>query len=127
MGACFELLRKIPCKFKRTLTYKVLSITDTQRSDVTPFLDEALGFIDDAHAKGGGCLVHCMVGASRSTSFVLAWLVSRCRMPLRDAFKGVRAARSVARPNRSFCQQLMEYEREVLGSCSTSLKDFFHE
>ena len=34
-------------------------------------------------------LVHCMVGASRSVSLVLAWLVARQRIPLREAFKQV--------------------------------------
>lgn len=34
--------------------------------------------------------------------------------------------RRQARPNRSFCQQLMDFEREELGTCSATLADFFH-
>lgn len=117
---------RIPCKFKASITYKVLPINDTRTSDVQVFFPEALDFIDKARASDGGILVHCMVGASRSTSLVLAWFVSRCRMPLSEAFKHVRTQRHVARPNRGFCQQLMDYEKDTLGSCSATLAEFFH-
>jgi len=117
---------RVPCKFKKSLTYKVVSVTDTKAADIRKHFPGALEFIDAGHAAGGGVLVHCMVGASRSTSMVLAWLVSRCQMPLLEAFRYVRGRRSVARPNRSFCQQLIEFEEAVLGRRSATLADFGH-
>ncbi|CAE8590196.1 unnamed protein product [Polarella glacialis] len=117
---------RVPCKFKKSLSYKVISVFDTKGSDIRAHFAEALEFIDAAKAAGGAVLVHCMVGASRSTSIVLAWLVSRCKIPLQAAFRDVRIRRSVARPNRAFCEQLMEFEREVLGSTSATLADFGH-
>lgn len=117
---------RIPCHFKKTFTYLPISVFDTKGSDIRKHFPEALDFIDRAHAQGGGCLVHCMVGASRSTSIVLAWLVSRCKIPLLQAFQDVRSRRGVARPNRSFCQQLMEFEEVTLGSRSAVLADFGH-
>lgn len=118
---------RVPCKFKKSLTYKVISVFDTKSSDIRQHFADAIAFIDSARASRGGVLVHCMVGASRSTSLVLAWLVARCQMPLLEAFRRVRAQRSVARPNRSFCQQLMEFETEVLGKQTASLADFGHK
>ena len=35
--------------------------------------------------------------------------------------------RHQARPNRSFCEQLMDFEEETLGSRSACLADFFHK
>ncbi|CAE7738324.1 DSPTP1B [Symbiodinium necroappetens] len=107
---------RVPCKFRPRITYKTVAVMDTKSSDIREFIPEALTFIDDVVAAGGKILVHCMVGASRSVALVLAWLVSRCQMPLKQAFQEVRSKRHQARPNRSFCEQLMEFEKDTLGS-----------
>ena len=118
---------RIPCKFKSRYTYKTIAVLDTKSSDIRAHIPEALSFIDEAQAANGKVLVHCMVGASRSVSLVLAWLVARCKMPLKEAYLQVRKARHQARPNRSFCEQLMLFETETRGSCSATLEDFFHK
>lgn len=117
---------RIPCQFQKAMTYKVVSVYDVQGADITQHFAEALAFIDEAGGADGRILVHCMVGASRSVSIVLAWLVSRQRMPLKDAYVHVKRARNVARPNRAFCEQLMAFEEEVLGTRSATLADFGH-
>eukprot|EP00439_Symbiodinium_sp_Y106_P004245 s171_g1.t1 len=118
---------RVPCKFRSRITYKTVAVMDTKSSDIREFIAEALSFIDDVVAAGGKVLVHCMVGASRSVALVLAWLVARCQMPLKQAFQEVRSKRHQARPNRSFCEQLMEFEKDTLGSCSATLADFHHK
>ena len=117
---------RIPCKFKARLRYRVLPVMDTKASDIRKYIPDALSFLDEVLEARGKVLVHCMVGASRSVALVLAWLVARERVPLREAFKQLRAVRRPARPNRSFCQQLMDFEQEELGTCSATLADFFH-
>jgi len=118
---------RVPCKFPKMCTYKVICVSDIKSSNIQQHFEDALPFIDDALSSGGRCLVHCMVGASRSTSIVLAWLVSRQRLPLKAAYQHVSARRPVARPNRGFCQQLIDFEMSELGSRSASLKDFGHK
>jgi len=118
---------RVPCKFRARITYKVVNVLDTKSSNIKDFIPEALTFIDEVVAANGKVLVHCMVGASRSVSLVLAWLVARRHMPLKQAYQQVRSKRHQARPNRSFCEQLMDFERETLGSCSATLADFNHK
>jgi protein-tyrosine phosphatase len=135
-----NMCERIPCKYesKKGMHYKVVSIFDTKSADISKYLEECCQFVDEAFAAhvecqkeggtGGGCLVHCLVGASRSAAIVLAYLVSRKRMPLADAFALVRGRRKQARPNRAFCAQLMQYEVDVLGCAESSmgLADFGH-
>ncbi|KAJ9472560.1 Dual specificity protein phosphatase 1 [Diplonema papillatum] len=56
-------------------------------------------------------LVHCSTGASRSTSTVLSWLVTRGILDFDDAYAQLKCKRPLTRPNASFMQQLRELER----------------
>ncbi len=82
---------RIPCKFKGRLKYKVIPVMDTKSSDIRAYIPDAVEFIDEVLAGNGKVLVHCMVGASRSVSLVLAWLVAHSRLPLKQAFQLVRS------------------------------------
>jgi hypothetical protein len=59
-----------------------------------------------------------VIGKSRSTAVVLAYLVARMAMPLLDAWRVVRAARPQVRPNANFVRQLMRLELDVRGARS---------
>lgn len=83
---------RIPCKFKGRLKYKVIPVMDTKSSDIRVYIPDAVAFIDEVLAAKGKVLVHCMVGASRSVSLVLAWLVAQCKLPLKQAFQLVRSS-----------------------------------
>ena len=112
---------RITCRFKKSFTYKVLHVHDTKGTDITAQFDEALQFLDACEEAGGRALVHCLVGASRSISICLAYMVKRRKIPLDAAFKQCRERRSVARPNRRFCEQLIEYEAEVRGGARSAM------
>eukprot|EP00947_MAST-08B_sp_MAST-8B-sp1_P000798 g798.t1 len=101
---------RIKCRFRRSFKYRVVEVFDTKGADVSKHFEEAIGFMDEAQEAGGRCLVHCLVGASRSVSLALAYMMKRHGMSLRDAFTLCRTRRKVARPNRSFARQLIEYE-----------------
>lgn len=115
-----------PNRFPSIAEYKVIDVHDTKDSDITACFNEGIAFIERAKAEGKRCLVHCMVGASRSVSIVLAYLVARESMPLQQAWQLVSDSRPKARPNASFCQQLIDYERALTGSATTDLSDFRH-
>jgi len=120
--------QRVRCKFRAHCTYKVLDILDTQGADITAVLGEGIEFIDQARqTQGGTCLVHCLVGASRSVSVVLAYLMAREHMSLREAYTLCRTARKQALPNKAFCMQLVAFEKECRGETTMRGPEEFKE
>ena len=125
IGFVLNCCERIPFAFGRGETENLmLAMPDQRDADIAPHLPEAFAFLDQAKTSGRGCLVHCMVGASRSVTVVLAFLMEREGMALGDAWALVKQQRTVARPNRGFALQLMAMERQRTGSCTVRLEDF---
>ena len=73
----------------------------------------------------GSVLVHCHFGVSRSATVVLAYLMHRCRIPLKQAHNLVQQRRSQIQPNKGFWKQLRTFERylktgDSLSRCMSS-------
>ncbi|CAG2109508.1 unnamed protein product [Medioppia subpectinata] len=79
-----------------------------------------LAYLENAQ-NGGKTLVHCMAGASRSTTLVLAYLVKYERIALKNAFSSVKKRRETARPNVGFWDQLIKYEIKIRGVASVKM------
>ena len=60
-------------------------------------------------------LVHCVVGVSRSATLVLAYLMLRQQLSLRQAVITVRERRWVF-PNRGFLHQLCRLDQQLRGA-----------
>jgi hypothetical protein len=69
----------------------------------------------DKAAKGVNVFVHCLMGASRSVSIVLAYLMSTFHLPLLDAFQIVCAERPFISPNFGFIRQLYQFQKELVA------------
>eukprot|EP00747_Dinoflagellata_sp_TGD_P055458 gnl/TRDRNA2_/TRDRNA2_149550_c1_seq2.p1 gnl/TRDRNA2_/TRDRNA2_149550_c1~~gnl/TRDRNA2_/TRDRNA2_149550_c1_seq2.p1 ORF type:complete len:408 (-),score=51.74 gnl/TRDRNA2_/TRDRNA2_149550_c1_seq2:210-1373(-) len=59
-------------------------------------------------------LVHCMAGRSRSATIVIAYLMARRDMTLRQAIDHVKFRRPMIFPNLGFLEQLVEYEKKLI-------------
>lgn len=71
-------------------------------------LQEARMFIEDSHATGGTCLVHCLAGMNRSGVIVAAELMLRYSLPVVEAVRYCRQQRgNFLLNNYSFQQQLV--------------------
>ena len=86
---------------------------DSSRQDLLIHLERACDFIEASLAYGG-VLVHCSQGVSRSTTFVIAYLMRRGRRGLDEVLADVKLKRKV-KPSENFMAQLklwgeMEYE-----------------
>lgn len=92
---------------------------DDEDSDELDDLD--LDFDPDSSASlsprgGGGVLIHCVGGVSRSAALAAAWLVSRAGATTEGAVAAVKQARPVAAPNSGFVGQLRGLEARVAAS-----------
>lgn len=86
---------------------------DNSSQDILFHLQRACDFIEASLAHGG-VLVHCVQGVSRSTAFVIAYLMRRERRGLDEVLANVKLKRKV-RPSENFKEQLrlwgeIEYE-----------------
>ncbi|KJH49207.1 dual specificity phosphatase, catalytic domain protein [Dictyocaulus viviparus] len=72
---------------------------------------EAIAFIDAAASAGDACLVHCLAGISRSVTICLAYLMTKNKWSLEDAYDLVLRRNASIAPNFHFMGQLSEYER----------------
>ncbi len=69
--------------------------------------------IETTRAAGGGTLLHCQQGVSRSGALVVAYTMWQQRLGVDAALAYVRARRAVVSPNPGFLAQLLEWEQEL--------------
>lgn len=64
---------------------------------------------------GGGTLVHCAAGMSRSPALVMAYLMRYRGVTLQRAHHWVQESRPYIRLNAGFWEQLLQYEKRLYG------------
>ena len=88
--------------------HKRIDLFDVPSENVIKYFGECLNFIDGNEKV----LVHCMAGASRSATIVIAYLMWKKKMKFDEAFCFVQKKRSIV-PNYGFKQQLKLFEKEL--------------
>ena len=89
---------------------KVISISDNCIENIIKHFGECLNFI-----KGDEkVLVHCMAGASRSATIVIAYLMWSQKKSLHECLNFVKEKRFNVFPNPSFLYQLKLFEKELI-------------
>ena len=68
--------------------------------------------IEEGRRKGG-VLVHCYAGVSRSSSFVIAYVIQKFIMGYDDAKEKVKKRRSCIHPGDGFVHQLKNYAKII--------------
>lgn len=92
-----------------------IGIRDDGSIDITAELREGVDWIGSALADPDAkVLVHCARGISRSATFLLAYLISGLRIPLKEAYELARKGRRVM-PNLGFWLLLGDWEAAELG------------
>ena len=92
-----------------------LDIPDYELFELYGYFEEANDFISKCKAEGGHLLVHCKYGISRSTTFVIAYLIKNMRYTTNSALKFIQEKRKRIKPNEGFLEQLYKYEEYYLG------------
>ncbi|NWI94427.1 DUS28 phosphatase, partial [Pitta sordida] len=110
---CINVTRQQPFPGIPRLRRIRVPVFDDPAEDLYPHFEPCGAAIEEAVRAGGKCLVYCKNGRSRSAAICTAYLMRHWRLPLKDAFEAVKAARPVAEPNAGFWSQLQRYEEDL--------------
>jgi len=107
-------LAQVPNFFPRVFTYKSKELSDLPDEEISETFNELVDFIEEALTRGP-VFVHCAGGVSRSATIVIAFLMKKKQMCLKDAYAHVKEKRPIIAPNGGFLIQLLEYEMKLFG------------
>jgi atypical dual specificity phosphatase len=89
-------------------------LQDDYNCDISLYLHEIVKIINMEKVV----LVNCVAGISRSSTFVIAYLIKYFNISLKKAFLYVKSKRNQICPNKKFMESLIEYELKILGKNS---------
>nr|XP_046200998.1 dual specificity protein phosphatase 22-A-like isoform X2 [Oncorhynchus gorbuscha] len=92
------------------MTYLCIHTADVSSQNLSKHFKESIRFIHECRLNGGACLVHCLAGVSRSTTMVVAYLMTVTTYSWEECLSAVKAVRSFVGLNYGFQQQPQEYQ-----------------
>ncbi|KAF2840750.1 dual specificity protein phosphatase 12 [Patellaria atrata CBS 101060] len=92
-----------------TFKHMVVEVDDVEDENLLEHFPSTNRFIQDALDDGGGVLVHCAMGKSRSATCVIAYLMQRYNITPAEALSQIRQSRKICEPNDGFMKQLEMY------------------
>ncbi|CAF4848524.1 unnamed protein product [Rotaria sp. Silwood1] len=96
--------------------FKVLWIKDLDdhfQGSIRKHFDRTNQFLLKCKQNNDKVLVHCQAGISRSSSIILAYLISIDKLTLEKAYEYLLERRPIAAPNYGFIIELIRYENEI--------------
>lgn len=97
------------------MTYLCINAADASSQNLSQHFKESIRFIHECRLNGGACLVHCLAGVSRSTTVVVAYLMTVTSYSWEECLTAVKAVRSFVGPNYGFQQQLQEFQMKQVS------------
>ena len=92
------------------IRYCTVNVDDVPFADLKRYFQRAIDFVEQAD---GPVAIHCAAGVSRSASIVMAYLMYKHHLNVRQAATVTHSRRSVVSPNPGFLSQLVEYDIEL--------------
>ncbi|KAL0262994.1 tyrosine protein phosphatase yvh1 [Diplodia seriata] len=89
--------------------HHVVQVDDVDDENLLEHFPQTNRFIQDGLDSGGGVLVHCAMGKSRSATVVIAYLMHKYHLSPAEALEQIRLARPICEPNEGFMKQLEIY------------------
>lgn len=111
---------------EKAFVYKRIPVFDNRGEDLLQYMDQSYRFIEEGKHYGG-VLVHCHKGVSRSSTFVLGYLMKKNGMTLDEALEYVKTIRPIVMPNLAFMAQLRAYEIILDKERQNSVESFDKE
>ena len=97
-------------KDEDNIVHKTVSVCDVSSQHIIKYFGECLNFMKGKEKV----LVHCMAGASRSATVVMAYLMWNEKKTFHFAFNFVKEKRFIVYPNAGFKEQLQMFEKELI-------------
>ena len=95
------------------INHCIISANDSLDQIISPYLEETSDWIKEA-LKNGNVLVHCLLGISRSASFVISYLMYNKFMGYQVALDFVKNMRPRVNPNKIFEIQLKQQSKKLM-------------
>lgn len=99
-----EKIKDVPPEIRRLC----IDLDDKHTERIYNFFNTTFHFIDD-NLRHTNVLVHCMAGVSRSATIVIAYLMKKHRLTVKEARSIVESKRPFINPNSGFVKQLELY------------------
>ncbi len=93
--------------------YLEISLEDVIDENISKYFDITNEHIDNVLKQNEKILVHCIMGISRSTTIVIAYLMNHFKLSLHEAYDFVKEKRPIISPNVGFINQLKDYELQL--------------
>ncbi|XP_076848658.1 dual specificity protein phosphatase 22-A isoform X2 [Brachyhypopomus gauderio] len=106
----------------KDMTYLCIQAADASNQNLLQHFKECIRFIHECRLHGGACLVHCLAGVSRSTTVVIAYLMTVTTYSWEECLCAVKAVRSFVGPNCGFQQQLQQFQMTQVSECRAWLR-----
>ena len=103
----------LKCLYPEDFTYLKLDVLDSPEVKIKDYFHKTGEFINEAIEKYGGVFVHCHAGISRSSTIIMAYMISHKGYSFSDALKHCKSQREKINPNEGFRKQLEEHERKI--------------
>ena len=94
-------------KYPPEIEHKLINIEDFPRQNIIQYFGECLLFMEDNKKV----LVHCMAGASRSATIIIAYLMWKNQLDFMEAVTLLEQIRPIISPNYGFVRQLQMFEK----------------
>ncbi|CAG09402.1 unnamed protein product [Tetraodon nigroviridis] len=99
--------------YENACVYLGIPAEDSESFDLSQYFRVAVDFIHRVlKNKDGKVLVHCIMGVSRSATLVLAYLMMRQRLSLRDSLRHLTQKRAIY-PNQHFLSLLIKLDEQL--------------
>lgn len=94
----------------KQIRYLNINVCDTPEANLQQYFAQTSQFIDFGLSKNKGVYVHCLMGVSRSSSIIIAYLMKYRKMDFFTAYKLVKSKRQCVKPNPGFVKQLLQMQ-----------------
>eukprot|EP00455_Lapot_gusevi_P043355 TRINITY_DN5261_c0_g2_i5.p2 TRINITY_DN5261_c0_g2~~TRINITY_DN5261_c0_g2_i5.p2 ORF type:complete len:150 (+),score=45.17 TRINITY_DN5261_c0_g2_i5:32-451(+) len=91
---------------------------DQVDQEILSLFEEAFAWMENARNANGMIYVHCTAGISRSSSFVLYYMMRHLDLPLSTVLPLLKSIKPNVAPNPGFLRQLCEADRALHGASS---------